>query len=179
MKAEFLPFEESIKKILNQKGYLKYDKHIFKVGNTMHNPNMLCILLSIQVTRDSVVSDALLLQHFRDAVHGIFPTVTSDVVSRVHGILLRKIYNTRSNEFLRSIGKIECFRKKKAVDVNIGLRHKLKSYPAEKQSGTASNIITFMYFHSQNIIILISQHSPSVTYFCLNSDCRILSRVFL
>ena len=86
------------------------------------------------------MSDALLLQHFRDAFHGIFPTVASDVVSRVHGIWLTKIYNARSNEFLRSIGKIECFRQKKAVDVNIGLRDKLKSYAAEKQSSTASNV---------------------------------------
>ena len=41
MKAEFLPWmcevEESIKKILNQKGYLKYEKNIFKAANAMHN----------------------------------------------------------------------------------------------------------------------------------------------
>ena len=30
--------------------------------------------------------------------------------------------------------------KKKAVDVNIGTRDNLKSYAAEKQSGTASNV---------------------------------------
>ena len=58
------------------------------IFNAMHNPNILCTLLSIQVTRESIVSDALLLQQFRDAVHGVFPTASSDIVTRVHGIVL-------------------------------------------------------------------------------------------
>jgi len=82
------------------------------------------------------VSDTLLLQQFEDTVAVVFPVATTEVVTRVHGILLTKIYNARSNEFLRSIGKIECFRKNKAVDVNISLRDKLKSYAAEKTSTT-------------------------------------------
>ena len=40
MKAKFLPWkckvEESIKNILNQKGYLKYGQHIFRVGSVNH-----------------------------------------------------------------------------------------------------------------------------------------------
>ena len=43
------------------------------------------------------MSDALLLQHFRDTVDGVFPTATTDIVTRVHGILLTKIHNARSN----------------------------------------------------------------------------------
>ena len=64
----------------------------------------------------------------------MFPVATTEVVARVHGILVTKIYNARSNEFLRSIAKMECFSKNKAVDVNISLRDKLKSYAAEQQS---------------------------------------------
>lgn len=84
------------------------------------------------------MSDALLLQIFKDTVAIVFPIATTEVVARVHGILVTKIYNARSNEFLRSLGKIECFRKNKAVDVNISLRDKLKSYAVEKQSSTAT-----------------------------------------
>ena len=87
---------------------------------------------------DRGVSDALLLQHFSNAVDGVLSTATTEVITRVHGILLTKMYNARSNEFLRSIGKIECFRKNRAVDVNIGLRDKLKSYAADKQSSTVT-----------------------------------------
>ena len=61
---------------------------LFLFFNAMHNPNILCTLPSIQVTRDSVVSDALLLQQFRDVVHGVLPTASSDIVTRVHGIVL-------------------------------------------------------------------------------------------
>lgn len=65
-----------------------------------------------------------MLQLFRDTVAGVFPIGTTEVITRVHGILVTKIYNARSNEFLRSIGKMECFSKNKAVDVNISLRDK-------------------------------------------------------
>ena len=49
-------------------------------------------------------------------------------------MLLSKNYNARSNEFLHSISKLACIKQKKAVDVNIGLRDKLKCYAAEKLS---------------------------------------------
>ena len=48
--------------------------------------------------------------------------------------MLEKIYNARSNEFLRTVSKLDCVKKKKAVDANVGLRDKLKSYAVQKQS---------------------------------------------
>ena len=58
------------------------------------------------------MSDALLLQHFSDAVHGVFPTATSDIVTRVHGILLTKIYNARNMSFCAQLEKFSAFAKK-------------------------------------------------------------------
>lgn len=57
-----------------------------------------------------------------------------DVIERVHGILLAKIYNATCNEFLRTISKLHCIKEKKAVDASMGLRDKLKSYVVEKGS---------------------------------------------
>ena len=56
------------------------------------------------------MSDALLLQHFRGTVDGVFPTATTDIVTRVHGILLTKIHNARSND---QLGKLSALQKKK------------------------------------------------------------------
>lgn len=77
--------------------------------------------------------DSTLLTTFSNAAHDLHPTSSTDVVARVHGILLSKIYNARSNKFLHSISKLTCIKQQKAVDVNIGLRDKLKCYAAEKQ----------------------------------------------
>ncbi len=78
--------------------------------------------------------DATLLHKFEEAVQSIHPAATTKVVNNVHGILVTKIYHARSNEFLRTISRIECLKQRKAVDVNISLRDKLKSYASEKQS---------------------------------------------
>lgn len=78
--------------------------------------------------------DSTLLTTFSEAVQDLYPLAPIDVVARVHGVLLSKIYNARSNEFLHSISKLACIKQKKAVDVNIGLRDKLKCYAAEKLS---------------------------------------------
>ncbi len=85
------------------------------------------------------MSDAVLLQTFTGAVQEICPVVTTEVVITVHGVILTKIYNARCNEFLHAIGQLDCLRKNKAVDVNIGLRDKLKSFASEKQSRTLNN----------------------------------------
>ena len=78
--------------------------------------------------------DSTLLNRFSEAAHDIHPVSSMEVVDPVHRALLSKIYNARSNEFLRSISKLACIKQKKAVDVNVGLRDKLKCYAAEKQS---------------------------------------------
>lgn len=87
-----------------------------------------------QVTKDSIILDATLLTQFKTAVNELQPDTHTDVIERVHGALLAKIYNATSNEFVRTISKLNCIKEKKAVDVNMGLRDKLKSYAMEKGS---------------------------------------------
>lgn len=79
--------------------------------------------------------DATLMTEFRNAVAVLHPDSTTEVIARVHKILATKIYNARSNEFLRTISKLECIKEKKVVDVNVGLRDSLKSFVVKKQSG--------------------------------------------
>jgi hypothetical protein len=88
----------------------------------------------LQITKASVVLDATLLSTFTSAIDELQPGTPTHDIERVHQILLAKIYNARSNDFVRTISKLECSKQKKAVDVNIGLRDKLKSYAAERQS---------------------------------------------
>ena len=68
---------------------------------------------------------------FKTAVEELQP---GTVIERVHGILLAKTYNATSNEFVRTVSKLNCIKEKKAVDANMGLRDKLKSYAVEKGS---------------------------------------------
>lgn len=88
----------------------------------------------IQITKDSVVKDSTLLEKFREAVQQLHSTSTAEDLQQVHGMILTKIYYARSNEFLQGIAKLSCINSNKAVDVNVGLRDKLKCYAAEKQS---------------------------------------------
>ena len=64
----------------------------------------------------------------------LHPISTTEAISRVHKILATKIYNARSNEFLRTFTKLECLKQKKVVDVNVCLRDSLKSFADKKQS---------------------------------------------
>lgn len=74
------------------------------------------------------------MTEFTSAVQELKPDTPINVIERVHGLLLAKIYNAASNEFLRTLNKLNCIKEKKAADVNMGLRDKLKSYAIEKQS---------------------------------------------
>ena len=65
--------------------------------NHYSTPNYL-----LQITRESVVLDVTLLTNFSDAVKDLHPAATTEVIARVHGVLVAKIYNARSNEFLRT-----------------------------------------------------------------------------
>lgn len=58
----------------------------------------------------------------------------AEITKKVHEMLLTMFYNARCNEFLKNITKLSCIKNKKAVDVNVGLRDKLKCYAAEKQT---------------------------------------------
>lgn len=78
--------------------------------------------------------DSTLLRKFSSAVEVLQPGTPTNVTERVHGILVEKMYNATSNNFLQGISKLNCLQEKKAVDANIGLRDKLKSYAVEKQS---------------------------------------------
>ena len=108
--------EESVKTFLNHTGYAKYGKNVFKI------------------TKDSVVKDSTLLIKFNEALEHLHTDHPAGVVQEVHEMLLTKFYNARSNEFLKNITKLSCIKNKKAVDVNVGLRDKLKCYAAEKQT---------------------------------------------
>ena len=82
------------------------------------------------------MKDCTLLEHFNEMVkHNVGQLKSpADTVQQVHTMLLSKIYNARSNEFLRGVNKLQCIKSNKAVDVNIGLRDQLKCYAAEKRT---------------------------------------------
>ena len=83
------------------------------------------------------MKDRTLLDHFSEATkHLQLLQLQTDTVQEVHTMLLSKIYNARSNEFLRGVSKVQCIKSNKGVDVNIGLRDKLKCYAAEKRTLT-------------------------------------------
>ena len=84
------------------------------------------------------MKDSTLLVKFHEAAEQLHSASPEEVVEQVHGLMLTKIYNARSNEFLQGITKISCMNNNKAVDVNVGLRDKLKCYAAEKQSTSES-----------------------------------------
>ena len=81
-----------------------------------------------------MLKDYTLLRSFREGVQHLHPAVREDILETVHRKLLSKIYNARCNEFLRTISKLSCIQKNKAVDVNIGLRDQLKCYAANKET---------------------------------------------
>ena len=91
-------------------------------------------MVLIQITKGMIVLDETLFNEFQSAIQVLHPTATHKVVRSVHEVLVTKIYNARSNEFLRTISKLTCCKQKKAVDVNVGLRDSLKSLVAKKQS---------------------------------------------
>ena len=110
--------EASVEIYLNPTGFAKYGKDVF------------------HITKESVVKDLTLLQTFTDSLVNLdcdteFPAI---IIEEVHEELLTKFYNARCNEFLKNITKLSCLTNKKAVDVNVGLRDKLKCYAAEKQT---------------------------------------------
>jgi hypothetical protein len=94
------------------------------------------LILFLQITKDSIVKDRTLLEYFNEAIKHLQSQAESGTTQKVHTMLLSKIYNARSNEFLRGVSKLQCIKSNKAVDVNIGLRDQLKCYAAEKQTLT-------------------------------------------
>lgn len=90
------------------------------------------IVSFMEVTRQNILLDRTLLSKFSDAVQAIQPNTPIDTIEKIHEALLDKLYNVRSNEFLRMVTKTDCIKNKKAVDANVGLRDKLKSYAVEK-----------------------------------------------
>ena len=108
--------EASIKVYLNQDGFAKYGENIF------------------EVTKKTVLKDATLELQFTKAVKELHAPCHEKTVQEVHVMLLTKYYNARSNEFLRNITKLTCIKRNKGVDVNVGLRDKLKCYAADKHT---------------------------------------------
>ena len=128
------------------------------------------------------MKDRTLLEHFNEVVkHNVRQLKSpADTVQQVHTMLLSKIYNARSNEFLRGINKLQCY---KAVDVNIGLRDQLKWYAAEKTNPCYRMIFSrkSQYNVIMLLIIIIIVYIRSIIFhdqfFRLSSACLILSGV--
>lgn len=99
---------------LNQRMYRLHGSKIFKV------------------THEAVSKHYALLHQFQAGIvdSGIQPP--SDVVGKVHNILVEKVSNARCNEFLQSIGKLGCIDNNKVVDGNVSLRDELKVYAINK-----------------------------------------------
>lgn len=89
-----------------------------------------------QATKAALEMDAILLELFHSAIEETATEATEESIAGVHNFLIQKIYNARCNEYLRTIGKLSCIDRRKAVDVNVGLRlrDQLKTYAAEKRS---------------------------------------------
>ena len=114
--------EASVKVYLNQDGFAKYGEKIF------------------EVTKNTILKDATLALQFTNAVKELHVSCSENtIIQEVHVMLLTKYYNARSNEFLRNITKLTCIKRNKGVDVNVGLRDKLKCYAANKHSDLNSN----------------------------------------
>ena len=119
-KPNLLPWlqkvEASVKVYLNQDGYARYGEHIF------------------EVTKETILKDATLTLVFTDSVKELHVSCSESTIKEVHTKLLIKYYNARSNEFLRNVTKLTCIKSNKAVDVNVGLRDKLKCYAVDKHT---------------------------------------------
>lgn len=72
--------------------------------------------------------DSDLLGIFRKAVEELQIHVSTDDIDDVHQFLVKKVYNARCNEFLRSISKLACIDNDKAIEGNVSLRDELKVY---------------------------------------------------
>ena len=81
-----------------------------------------------------MVKDSTLFLTFSNIVRQLLEPASPELLKKVHAMLLTKIYNARSNEFLQGVSKLSCIKNNKAVDVNVGLRDKLKCYAADKQT---------------------------------------------
>ena len=80
------------------------------------------------------MKDATLELQFTKAVKELHVSCSENTVQEVHVMLLTKYYNARSNEFLRNITKVTCIKRNNGVDVDVGLRDKLKCYAADKHT---------------------------------------------
>lgn len=78
--------------------------------------------------------DKTLFPEFSKMVDSLDLGRDSDTMKTVHALLLDKMYNVRTNEFLRNISKTDCIKQKKAVDANVGLRDTLKTFATQKRS---------------------------------------------
>ena len=95
-------------KLLNQKCYRMHGDKLFLT------------------THMTITADQDLLEKFQCSVAQAGIQSSTDSVKCVHKLLVDKICNARCNKFFRSIGKLSCIDKNKAVDGNVSLRDELK-----------------------------------------------------
>ena len=98
--------------------------------------HLVILYTPLQATKNAVEMDSVLLEKFKEAVKEVMGAeeTSGQTTESVHSKLLWKVYNTRCNEFLRSITKLACIQQNKAVDADTGLRDKLKVYAVERKS---------------------------------------------
>ena len=108
--------EVNIAELLSQKYYRVHGDQLFRTTHT------------------AITADQDLLGKFQCGVAEARIQSTTDTVKCVHKMLVDKICNARCNEFLRSIGKLACIDKNKAVDGSVSLRDELKVYALKTSS---------------------------------------------
>ncbi len=62
--------------------------------------------------RDNILLDATLLTEFSKAVQNFQSDASMEVIKSIHRAMLDKMYNVRCNEFLRTVTKTDCIKKK-------------------------------------------------------------------
>ena len=65
-------------------------------------------MLILQITKDSVVRDSMLLVKFCETAKQLHSAAPEEIVQQVHSWMLTKMYNAISNEFMQDIAKISC-----------------------------------------------------------------------
>ena len=111
-----IAIEDKIADLLSQKHYRIHGDKIFRTTHT------------------TITADQDLLDKFQHGIVEAGIQSTTDTVKCVHKMLVDKICNARCNEFLRSIGKLACIDKNKAVDGSVSLRDELKVYALKTSS---------------------------------------------
>ena len=134
-----------IRKVLNYQQYSKHGKEFFKV--TLHAPGVLVITYPIvpfcsflQFVRQQIPIESLSSAFRACAQAHLIHVADNRVMNSVCEQLVIKISHTMSNDFLRNIATLENAKENKAVDAQVSLRDKLKSFASHTLSRFSNDI---------------------------------------